>query len=131
MSENINDKPNASCCEVGAERGKAGTLGALAAVFASACCGVPLILITLGLGGLGFGSFLGKYHWYFTGVGAALLAAAWFVFLREKGRIKAAGGQMRTVRWTRSVLSLATVAVLGFGGLNVYGGLGLGAKAQE
>ena len=131
MSENMNDKPGASCCEVGSTRSNAGTLGALSAVFASACCGVPLILITLGLGGLGFGSFLGKYHWYFTGVGAALLAAAWFVFLREKGRIETAGGQMRNVRWTRSLLSLATVAVLGFGGLNVYSGLGLRAEAQQ
>ena len=132
MSENITNEPDASCCEVGAKRGKAGPLGALAAVFASACCGVPLLLIALGLGGLGFGSFLGKYHWYVAGAGAALLAAAWFVFLRERAKLHAAGSEIRrNARLTPALLAVATAAVIGFGGLNVVSALGLGTKAQE
>ena len=131
MSENMNDSPDASCCEVGSTRSNTGTLGTLAAVFASVCCGVPLILITLGLGGLGFGSFLGMYHWYFTAAGTALFAAAWFVFLRERATLRAAGSEIRNARLTPALLAVATAAVLGFGGLNVASALGLGAKAQE
>lgn len=131
MSDSI-DHGGASCCELGAaKRGKAGTLGALSAVVASACCGVPLALITLGLGGLGLGSFLGTYHWHFTVAGALLLAAAWFVFLREKARLSAAGAGIRNARLTPALLAVATSAVLGFGGLNVASALGLGSKAQE
>jgi copper chaperone CopZ len=131
MSENRADKTNASCCEVGVERSNAGTLGALSAVFASVCCGVPLLLIALGLGGLGFGSLLGKYHWYFTGVGIALLAAAWLVFLRERAKLRAVGSEIRNARLTPALLAIATAVVLGFGGLNVASALGVGAKAQE
>jgi len=131
MSDSINHA-GASCCEVGAaKRVKAGTLGTLSAVFASACCGVPLVLIALGLGGLGLGSFLGTYHWHFTLAGALLLAAAWFVFLREKARLGAVGAGIRNARLTLALLAVATAAVLGFGGLNVASALGLGSKARE
>jgi len=132
MPEEDTHLADASCCEVGAERkSKAGTLGALSAMFASVCCGVPLLLIALGLGGLGFGSVLGRYHWYFTGVGAVLLAVAWFVFLRERGRLRAAGSEIRNARFTPAVLAVATIAVAGFGVLNVRSALGLGSKAAE
>ncbi len=120
-----------SCCEVGSDSRKAGRLGALSAIFASACCGLPLLFIALGLGGLGMGSFLGRYHWYLTGAGLGLLAAAWFVFLREKRRLAVAGSTIRNQRLTMSMLSVATAAVLGFGGLNLYSSFGLGAKAAE
>ena len=123
---------DASCCEVGAEpKSRAGTLGAVSAAFASVCCGLPLLLIAFGLGGLGFGSVLGKYHWYFTGVGIVLLTAAWFVFLREQFRLRAAGSEIRNARLTPVLLGIATVAVLGFGALNVSSALGLGSKARE
>ena len=132
MSTEITNPSDPSCCEVGAEKkSSAGTLGALSAALASVCCGLPLLLIALGLGGLGFGSVLGKYHWYFAGVGAALLAAAWFVFLRERSRLRAAGSEIRNARFTPALLGIATVAVLGFGALNVSSALGLGSKAQE
>ena len=133
MSESINHAgAGASCCEVGAgKRGKAGMLGTLSAIFASACCGVPLVLIALGLGGLGLGSFLGTYYWHFTGAGALLLFAAWFVFLREKAKLAAAGAEIRNARLTPALLAVATAAVLGFGGINVASALGLGSKAQE
>ena len=135
MSHEITKTPpggDASCCEVGAEtKSRVGTLGAFSAAFASVCCGLPLLLIAFGLGGLGFGSVLGKYHWYFTGVGIALLAAAWFIFLREQSRLRAAGSEIRNARLTPVLLGIATVAVLGFGALNVSSALGLGAKARE
>ena len=128
----IMNASGASCCEVGApEKSSAGTLGALSATLASVCCGLPLLLIALGLGGLGFGSVLGKYHWYFTGAGVALLTAAWFVFLRERSRLRAVGSEIRNARVTPARLAIATIAVLGFGALNVVSALGLGPKARE
>jgi copper chaperone CopZ len=110
---------------------KAGSFGILSAGFASACCGLPLLLVALGLGGLGLGSFIGAYHVYFKATGVILLAVAWFVFLREKKRLYAAGREIRNAGKTAAILGLATVAVAGFGALNLYSSLGLGDKAAE
>jgi mercuric ion transport protein len=132
MSDEITNTTDASCCEVGADKkSRAGILGALSATFASVCCGLPLLLIAFGLGGLGFGSVLGKYHWYFTGTGAVLLAAAWYVFLKERSRLRAAGSEIRNARLTPALLAIATIAVASFGTLNVSSALGLSSKAQE
>lgn len=132
MSNEITKASDKSCCEVGAEtQSRAGLLGALSATFASVCCGLPLLLIAFGLGGLGLGSVLGKYHWYLTGAGAILLAAGWYVFLRERSRLRAASSEIRNARLTPALLAVATVAVAGFGALNAASALGLGSKAQE
>lgn len=37
-------------------------LGILSALFASVCCLGPVLLVVLGLGSLGLGAFLGRYH---------------------------------------------------------------------
>jgi len=131
MSEKVVENGSDSCCTLDGERSTAGTLGTLSAVLASACCGLPLLLLAVGLGGLGLGSFLGTYHWYFTGAGIAFLAGAWFVFLREKARLRAAGSEIRHARLMPVLLAVATAAVVGFGGLNVASALGLGSKAGE
>ncbi len=131
MSEKIVENADDACCAVGAEGSKVGTLGVLSAVLASACCGLPLLLLAVGLGGLGLGSFLGTYHWYFTGAGILLLAGAWFIFLKEKARLRAVGHEIRHARMTPVLLAVATAAVLGFGGLNVKSALGLGSKARD
>jgi len=132
MSNEITNGSETSCCEVGAEtKSSAGTLGALSATLASVCCGLPLLLIAFGLGGLGLGSVLGKYHWYFTGAGIALLAVGWYVFLGERTRLRAMGSEIRHARFTPALLAIATFAVAVFGALNVSSALGLGSKAQE
>jgi len=131
MSEKIAENTGDSCCAVDTERSQAGTLGALSAALASVCCGLPLLLLAVGLGGLGLGRFLGTYHWYFTGAGILLLGSGWFVFYREKARLRAGGSEIRHARLTPALLAVATVAVFGFGGLNVASTLGLGSKAQE
>lgn len=132
MSNEITNASDASCCEVGVEKkSSAGALGALSATLASVCCGLPLLLVAFGLGGLGLGSVLGKYHWYFTGTGVVLLAAGWYVFLRERARLRASGSEIRNARLTPALLTIATVAVASFGALNVSSALGLGSKAHE
>ncbi|GMR23881.1 MAG: hypothetical protein BMS9Abin37_2357 [Acidobacteriota bacterium] len=120
-----------SCCAVDAKRSKAGTLGALSAGVASVCCGLPLLLLAVGIGGFGLGSFLGTYHWYLMGAGILLLGAGWTVFYREKARLRAAGSEIRHARTTPALLAVATAAVVGFGGLNIASALGLGSKAEE
>ena len=132
MVNEVTARSDDSCCEVGAERTSgAGALGALSATLASLCCGLPLLLVAVGLGGLGLGSVIGKYHWYFTGAGAALLLVGWTVFLRERSRLRGAGSEIRNARVTPALLAIATIAVAGFGALNVSSALGLGSKAQE
>ena len=131
ISEKFVEDAGDACCAVDAERSNAGTLAALSAVLASACCGLPLLLLAVGLGSLGLGSFLGTYHWYFTGAGILLLAGAWFVFLREKARLRAAGREIGHARVTPALLAVAMAAVVGFGGLNVASALGWGSKARD
>lgn len=103
---------------------KSGKLGILSATLASACCGLPLLLIALGLGGLGFGAAVGKYHWYLTGGGILVLILAWGVFLREKRKLYALGSEIRGEKTTKGILAAATLAVLFFAGLNLYSALG-------
>jgi copper chaperone CopZ len=132
MSPEITKASDPSCCEVGAApKSRAGLLGAMSATFASVCCGLPLLLIAFGLGGLGLGSVLGTYHWYFTGAGVVLLAAGWYVFLKERARLRAAGSEIRTARLTPALLAIATLAVAGFGAFNLSSAFGLGSKAQQ
>src|SRR3989304_3377767 len=130
MSKNFGEVPGDACGAVDPERSNAGTLAALSAVLASACCGLPLLLLAVGLGGLGLGSFLGTYHQYFTGAGVLLLAGGWFVFSREKARLRAAGQEIRHARVTPGLLAGATAAVLGFGGLHAARALGAGAQSR-
>lgn len=103
---------------------KSGKLGVLSATLASACCGLPLLLIALGLGGLGLGSAIGKYHWYFTFGGIAVLIIAWTVFLREKRKLYALGSEIRGEKTTKGILATATLVVLFFAGLNLYSAVG-------
>ena len=132
MSNEITQVRAAPCCLAGeATRSRAGLFGALSATFASACCGLPLFLVAFGLGGLGLGSVLGKYHGYFTAAGAIFLAAGWYVFLKERSRLRTAGSEIRNARLTPALLTIATLAVAGFAALNVATALGLGSKARK
>jgi len=94
--------------------------GILAGLTASLCCLGPPLLILLGLGSLGLGSFFGKYHWYFILAGTLLLGFAWRSYLKEKRRCTAAGCRMVRQGQTRSILLLATLIVAVFVGLNLY-----------
>ena len=59
------------------------------------------------------------------------ISGAWFVFLREKARLRAAGSESRHARLTPAFLAVATAAVVAFDGLNVASALGMGSKARE
>ena len=99
---------------------KAKDLGILSALTASVCCLGPLLLIVLGLGGLGLGAVLGKYHWYFILGAALLLAFAWRIYFQEKKSCESNLCEMEGKKMTRNVLLAASAVVLVFAGLNVY-----------
>lgn len=48
---------------------KAKKLGIFSAILASICCLGPLILVLIGLGSLGIGAVISRYHWWFLGGG--------------------------------------------------------------
>jgi len=53
--------------------------GGVAAVFASACCVGPLVLVSVGVGGawIGYLTMLEPYRWIFIAIAAVALAFAW------------------------------------------------------
>jgi len=99
---------------------KAKGLGILSALTASVCCLGPLVLIVLGLGSLGLGAALGKYHWYFILAAALILSFAWRNYLKEKRSCESAHCEMEGKKMTRNVLVLASAIVLTFASLNFY-----------
>lgn len=99
---------------------KAKGLGILSALTASACCLGPLVLIALGLGSLGFGATLGKYHWYFITGAGVMLAIAWMSYFKENKSCSSKQCTMEGKNVTRNILVGATLVVMTFVGLNVY-----------
>ena len=98
---------------------KAGPLGLLSAVLASVCCLGPVLLVLLGLGSLGVGALIGRYHWWFIGAATALLTYAWCSYLKEAGRCRTARCEMAGGKKTRTALLLASMVVVAFVGLNL------------
>ena len=99
---------------------KPGKMGVLSAVLASVCCLGPVVLVLLGLGTLGIGALLGRYHWFFIGGAALVLIYAWRVYAKEKRRCDAESCQMESKASAQITLIIATIAVLLFAGLNFY-----------
>ena len=108
-------------------------LGLLSAVTASVCCVGPVLLVLLGLGGLGAGAFLGRYHWWFIVAAMTLLAVAWRRYRTEAGRCRAARCEMAGGRRARTALLLASTVVAVFVGLNLstYAGQTRQASATD
>jgi len=95
-------------------------MGVFSAILASVCCLGPVVLVLMGLGALGIGSFLGRYHWFFLAGAVLILGYAWRVYKKEKGRCDAAHCEMQSRKSALTTLLVATIAVAVFAGLNVY-----------
>ena len=95
-------------------------IGISAVVQSSICCIGPLVLAGVGLGGLGIGAWIGIYHWHFMAVAGLALGLGWYFYHRERRRCRTERCEMARGDATRITLSLATLVVLGFFGLNVY-----------
>lgn len=99
------------------ESGKASLIekiGLASVVTASACCGIPLLLALLGVGGLGLGKVLGAAHGFLSLLGFALVGVGFFFYFREKKVCRAAGCAMPNRRRTLAVLIAAAFFVIGF-----------------
>lgn len=110
---------------------KAKNLGIFSAIFASICCVGPVVLILLGLGTLGIGAVIGKYHWWFLGVGILLITIAWRAYFKEKRTCELRACQMENKRLTQIILMLATIIIIFFVGLNLYSYLGKSLNNNE
>jgi len=99
---------------------KAAKLGILSALFASVCCVTPLLLVLLGLGSLGIGAALGRFHWWFLGAACVLLSVAWRRYVQERRRCATEQCAMASGTPTRWTLLVASLVVAAFAGLNVY-----------
>ena len=93
---------------------KAGKLGVLSAITASACCLGPAALAAVGLGGLGAGIFLVRYSGWLVGLAVVLLALGWRIYLAEAKRCKAAQCLMPGSVSVLTILLVASVVVAGF-----------------
>lgn len=110
---------------------KAKNLGIFSALFASICCFGPLILVLVGLGSLGIGAVIGRYHWLFLGGGVLVLTLAWSYYFKEKRTCDLKACQMENKRTTQIILTLATLIVTFFAGLNLYTYLGKSSKITK
>lgn len=110
---------------------KAKNLGIFASIFASICCVGPILLILLGLGTLGIGAVIGRYHWWFLGGGILLITIAWRAYFKEKRTCELKSCQMENKRLTQVILILATLIVIFFVGLNLYAYLGKSLHNNE
>jgi len=99
---------------------KADKLGVLSALLASVCCVTPLVLVLVGLGSLGVGAALGRFHWWFLLAASGLLAYGWWVYVKEQGRCRTANCEMPRNKTTQTVLTAVSVVVAAFVGLNLY-----------
>ena len=99
---------------------KSTEIGILSVISASICCIGPLILIALGLGSLGLGAVIGKYHWGFLTVGVFLILCSWKRYFREKERCNIKKCRMENKKLTLTTLIMATIVVLSFVVLNFY-----------
>ena len=99
---------------------KADKLGILSALFASVCCVIPLLLVFLGLGSLGIGAVLGRFHWWFLGAAVVLLMVAWRRYVQERRCCATDRCEMASGTPTRWTLLVASLVVAAFAGLNVY-----------
>lgn len=107
---------------------KAKNLGIFSALFASACCAGPLILVFLGLGSLGIGAALSRYHYIFLSGGSILLILAWSYYLKELKRCRANNCELENKRRTLLTLILATIIVGSFATLNLYSHIREGSR---
>lgn len=99
----------------------AGILGSVVALFAAACCVLPMVMMLLGLGGSWlavFGAVAGVSQ-YIAAASAILVAAAWSIAIRRGGSHGSRGTRVVLVSATVLVVA-AWVLLLNEAGINDY-----------
>ena len=98
----------------------------LSAIAASSCCVPPLILLGLTLVGVGtaglagFSSTLGAIKWYIFPLAILGLGFSYYLYFKEQKKCATESCQMVNQKFTKTMLTLSTVVVVGFLGWSVY-----------
>lgn len=78
---------------------------ATVAAFVGSCCALPLLLLSLGVGSMGFATALVPYRPYFMGAALLLLAVAfYFVYGRRQECGEGKACDLKSIRRTKILL---------------------------
>jgi copper chaperone CopZ len=98
----------------------------LSAIAASSCCVPPLILLGLTLLGIGtagvagLSSTLGAIKWYILPLAVAGVGVSYWLYFREKKACAGSACKVANEWFTKTMLTISTVVVVGFLGWSVY-----------
>jgi copper chaperone CopZ len=92
----------------------------VAAIGASSCCILPLVLGSLGGSAVALAGTLASLRPYFLGVAALLVFAAWYAIHRRSPATSCDTATSRLQRFVRPVLLASTVAVIGVASFPTY-----------
>lgn len=111
------ERPGIDCCAAscspGGRGGAVASIGAMAsAVLSSACCWLPLLLLTFGLSAGGVAAFVEAYRPWLLGITVLLLAVAFRLTYRAPAT--------RLATFNKVVLWIATVVVIAFAAFPSY-----------
>ena len=90
----------------------AGAAGIVAALLASSCCILPLLLIVSGIAGAGIMVSMMRYEWIALPLGSVGLVLAWTVYLLQKRRCETDGCRFVGRRTNQIQLGIATLVVV-------------------
>jgi len=89
-----------------------GATSAVAALLASACCILPLVLIFTGIAGAGVMMSMMRYEWLTLPLGVGGLVVAWGLYFREKRRCKTQACRFVGRRMNQVMLGFGTLVIL-------------------
>lgn len=89
-----------------------GATSAVAALLASACCILPLVLIFSGIAGAGVMMSMMRYEWLTLPLGVIGLAAAWGLYFRERRRCRTQACRFVGRRMNQVMLGFGTLVIV-------------------
>lgn len=107
----MNDRPAALPVSTAAAS-LPGATSAVAALLASACCILPLVLIFTGVAGAGVMMSMMRYEWLTLPLGVVGLAVAWGLYFREKRRCDTQACRFVGRRMNHVMLGFGTLVIV-------------------
>ena len=89
-----------------------GATSVAAALLASACCILPLVLIFTGIAGAGVMMSMMRYEWLTLPLGVVGLVVAWGLYFRERRRCRTQACRFVGRRMNRVMLALGTLVIV-------------------
>ncbi len=89
-----------------------GAAGVVAALLASSCCILPLVLILTGIAGAGIMMSMMQYEWLTLPLGVIGLVAAWGLYFREKRRCETQACRFVGRRMNQAMLGFGTLVIV-------------------